>query len=164
MIKQETKQETKQEIRHLVRIVNTDLPGNKGLLYSLRGIPGVSVMFANAVCRTANLNANIKIGLLTEKQVEELEKIFKDPSKHGIPEWMLNRRKDPETGETSHLLSSDVKFIKSTDIRRLKKVKTYRGIRHQWALPVRGQRTKSNFRKNKGNVKGVQKKKTVGKV
>jgi len=41
----------------------------------------------------------------------------------------------------------------------MKKTKSYKGLRHQWGLPVRGQRTKANFRKNKGKSSlGVQKK------
>jgi len=72
---------------------------------------------------------------------------------------MLNRRKDYETGEDKHLLSSDLAFTKDNDIKMLKKIKSYKGMRHAFGLPVRGQRTRSNFRRNKGKVTGVQKKK-----
>ena len=44
------------------------------------------------------------------------------------------------------------------DLRRLKKIKSNRGLRHQWGLPVRGQRTKSNFRRSKGKAVGVKRK------
>jgi small subunit ribosomal protein S13 len=43
-----------------------------------------------------------------------------------------------------------LKFAKENDVKMMKKIKSYRGLRHQWSLPVRGQRTKSNFRRNKG--------------
>jgi len=49
-------------------------------------------------------------------------------------------------------LVGDLKFTKENDIKLLKKVKSYRGMRHALGLPVRGQRTKSNFRRNKGKA------------
>ena len=50
-------------------------------------------------------------------------------------------------------------FAEETDIKRMKKTRSYRGVRHGMGLPVRGQRTKSNFRKNKGKASlGVAKK------
>ncbi len=69
---------------------------------------------------------------------------------------MLNRRRDYETNENKHLVTGDIKFVQDNDIKRLKKIKTYKGVRHILELPVRGQRTKSNFRKNKGKVLGVK--------
>ena len=49
-------------------------------------------------------------------------------------------------------------FTQDNDIKMLKKIKSYKGIRHSLGLPVRGQRTRSNFRKNKGKVMGVKRK------
>ena len=147
------------EFKHLVRVVNSDIKGEKKLIIGLCSIPGVSVMLANAVCNIIKLDINMKSGNLTDQQVAKIEAVLTKPKEYGLPDWMLNRRNDPETGETSHLLSSDVKFVKEKDLRRLKKVKSYRGMRHAWKLPVRGQKTKSNFRKNKGMVKGVKRKK-----
>ena len=49
-------------------------------------------------------------------------------------------------------------FTQDNDIKMMKKMRSYKGIRHSLGLPVRGQRTKSNFRKNKGKVLGVRKK------
>ena len=71
----------------------------------------------------------------------------------------MNRRRDYDTGEDKHLLIGTLQFSKDNDIKRLKKIKALRGMRHQKGLPVRGQRTKSNFRRNKGKVIGVKKKK-----
>ena len=70
---------------------------------------------------------------------------------------MLNRRKDLETGEDKHLLGTDLMIAKDNDLKLLKKTKSYIGLRHQRRLPVRGQRTQSNFR-NKRKVKKVVKK------
>ena len=70
---------------------------------------------------------------------------------------MKNRRSDPETGVTSHLYGSDLDMKKEFDIKRMKKIKSYKGIRHTMKLPVRGQRTRSHFRKG-GKAVGVMKK------
>jgi len=71
---------------------------------------------------------------------------------------MKNRRSDPETGEEKHLVGTDLDMKKDFDIRRMKKIRSYRGIRHTSGLPVRGQRTRSNFRK-KGQAVAVKRKK-----
>jgi small subunit ribosomal protein S13 len=70
-----------------------------------------------------------------------------------MPIWLKNRRKDYETGVDKHLLGTDLDLTQENDIKRLKKVKAYRGIRHIHGQPSRGQRTKSNFRRNKGKHK-----------
>ena len=64
----------------------------------------------------------------------------------------------PETSEDIHITRADLELATDADIKKLKKSKSYKGLRHQWGLPVRGQKTKSNFRKNKGKVTGVKKK------
>ncbi|MFH1650010.1 MAG: 30S ribosomal protein S13 [Candidatus Woesearchaeota archaeon] len=152
----------KHEFRHLVRIANTDLAGEKHLIVALTKIKGVSASFANAICIVSGFKKNTQTGSLTEAQAKKIEDTIREPSKYGIPAWMLNRRKDYETGQDMHLLGVDFDVIVDSDIKRQKKAKTYKGLRHQWGLPVRGQRTKSNFRKNKGKGLGVKKSK-VGK-
>ena len=54
------------------------------------------------------------------------------------------------------MLSGDLDYTKDMDIKRMKMIKVYKGMRYAFGLPVRGQRTKSNFRKNKGKVQGVK--------
>lgn len=152
--------DTKPEIRHIVRIANTDVDGHKQLGQALLKIKGVSFMFANAVCAAANLDKHKKAGELSEAQSGKLSDIIANPLSNNIPPWLLNRRKDAETGEDKHVLAGDLDFVKSNDIKSMKKTKSYKGLRHQWGLTVRGQRTKSNFRRNKGRVSlGVQRKK-----
>ena len=75
-----------------------------------------------------------------------------------MPKYLLNRRSDFEEGEHKHLVGSDLELQKDFDIKRLKKIKSYRGFRHMSGLPSRGQRTKSNFRKNKAKGAGIKKK------
>ena len=152
--------EEKQNIKYFVRVANTDLVGGKPIIMSLRKIKGVNFMFANAVCSSAGIQKFKKTGTLSESEVKSLEEVLKDPLAFGIPKWMLNRRHDYDTGEDKHILTSDLDFTKEFDLRRLKKIKSNRGFRHAWGLPLRGQRTKSNFRRNKRKAAlGVKRKK-----
>ena len=153
------------EFKHLVRILNTDLEGNKYIVDSLRKIKGISFSFANMACRAAQIEPYKKTGNLSDEEIAKLDEVIRNADKYA-PEWVLNRRKYFETGQNKHLLSSDLEFSRETDIRSLKKIRAYRGIRHEMGLPVRGQRTRSNFRRNKGRGPGVLKKKGVrrGKV
>jgi small subunit ribosomal protein S13 len=154
-----TAQPEAQEVRHLVRILNTDVKGEKHILYALTKIKGISVMFSNAVLKKAKINPTTKAGLLNEKDVQAIEAVILRPAQAGIPSWLFNRRKDVETGEDHHLITSNLDFTKENDIKKMKKTKSYKGLRHQWGQPVRGQRTKSNFRVNKGKGSlGVKKK------
>ncbi len=144
------------EFRYLVRVANTDLDGNKSILQGLRKIKGISFMFANAVCHAAKVDAQQKAGYAKEGEIKKIEAVLENPSKFDIPSWFFNRRKDVETGADKHVLSGDLKFNTENDIKQMKKIRSYKGMRHAYGLPVRGQRTKSNFRKNKGNVLGVK--------
>ena len=144
--------------RHIVRIVNVDIPGEKSVRFFLKKIKGVGVNLADVVCILAGVEKNKKTGNLTDKEIESLNKVLTDPMKSDIPPWFFNRRKDYLTGEDLHLLTGNLLFVKDNDLKRLKKIKTLRGMRHQKGLPVRGQRTRSNFRRNKGRVVGVKKK------
>lgn len=150
--------ERKEEFKHLVRIVNTDLDGNKQIATALRKIKGIGCQFANAVCFLANVNKAKKTGYLSDDEMKKLDDVIKNPDKYGMPVWMFNRQKNYEDAANMHLILADLDFTKDNDIKRMKKIKCYRGMRHAFGLPVRGQRTKSNFRKSKGKVLGVKRK------
>lgn len=144
--------------KHLVRIANTDMKGNLMLVNALRNVKGISFMFANAVCNSAAIDKKKKVGYLTDEDIKKVEAVIADPAKFSIPSWMFNRRKDYEDNIDKHLFTADLEFTKDNDIKMMKKIKSYKGVRHAFGLPVRGQRTKSKFRKNKGKVTGVKKK------
>ena len=150
--------ETKPQIKHFVRIANTDLEGNKSIGNALTKIKGISFMFSNLVCKLAGIDQKKKSGLLSEDETKKLEGVVLDPVKHGAPKWMLNRKFDPEDGKDRHLITANLKYIQENDVKFMKKMKSYRGMRHAVGLPVRGQRTKSNFRRSKGKVMGVKRK------
>ncbi len=148
-----------QNIKHIIRVANVDIPGKKHLLIALTKIKGVGRNFAHIVCNVSGIPQDKLAGALSEKEVATLTSVLTDPVKSGIPSWLFNRRRDYDTGDDKHLLIGTLQFSKDNDIKRLKKIKALRGLRHQKGLPVRGQRTKSNFRRNKGKVIGVKKKK-----
>ena len=147
--------ETEEEIKYLVRIANTDIEGKKQLLYGLTKIKGVSNMLSNCVCSLAKIDTTKKIGILNNKEIEKINQILESPVESGVPLWMLNRRRDPETNEPIHLNGPNLKFVQGNDIKQMRKIKSYKGVRHSRGLPVRGQRTKSNFRKSKTKGKGT---------
>lgn len=145
--------------KHIVRIANVDLPGNKPVLVALTKIKGIGINFADTVCKLAHVDINTKTGNLSNEQVEKVNALVTAPERNGIPTWMFNRRRDYDTDETKHLIAGNLIFVHDNDLKRLKKIKSLRGIRHIGGLPVRGQRTKAHFRKHKGKVVGVSKKK-----
>lgn len=152
---------TDANFRHLVRIANVDLQGAKQIRLALTHIKGVGINFADALCKVAGVDQHAKTGYLSLEEVAKIDKVLTNPSASGFPEWMLNRRKDFETNETKHLITGTLTFIRDNDIKRLKKIKSLKGMRHSLGLPVRGQKTKAHFRKNKGKVVGVVKKKVA---
>ena len=150
-----SKQEADPNLKYLVRVANTDLEGGKMVLYGLRKIRGINTMFANAVCVVAGVDPCKKAGYLTDEEVSRLNQAIASPLAKGIPVWMVNRRKDPETGEDMHTITGDLQFYRENDIKMMKKIKCYKGVRHIFNLPCRGQRTKSNFRKTKSKGKSA---------
>ena len=149
-------QETpKKELISIVRVMETDLPGNRRIGDAIRLISGVSFTMGNAIaglCPFADKN----VGELSEEEIKQIEDMIQNPSKHGIPSWAFNRRKDLETGQDVHFSASKLEITHKMDIDRLKKIRCYRGVRHMQGLPVRGQRTRSSFRKS-GKAVGVSK-------
>ncbi len=143
--------------RHLVRVAATDIRGDKPLKIALTKIKGVNQRFAIAVLRSLNIDENQRLGYVPDSQIEQIEKTLYDPIGRGIPEWMVNRPRDPATGEYKHLLGSDLLLQRRQDIEALIRMRAWRGIRHSRGLKVRGQRTKSNGRR--GLALGVSRKK-----
>jgi len=144
--------------QHLVRVANTDLDGNKYPVLALQKIKGVGWRLANAIAALSGVSKTQKMGYVAQDIVNKLDIIVKDPLGNGVPTWMINRRRDYETGEDMHLIGGALTFQKDNDLKRLKKIKSYRGLRHQLGLTVRGQRTQGNFRRRKGGL-GIKRKK-----
>jgi len=145
-----------QEFRHILRITDADGEGTLKAPCALKKIKGISLSLANAILNKAGIDPHTRAGFLTEAEVEKIEEIIEDPAKHGIPNWLLNRRKDSETGKDHHLIGADLVLKTKTDIEQMKVIKSWRGYRHAYGLKVRGQRTKTTGRS--GKALGVKKK------
>jgi len=139
----------KRVARVLIRVLGTDLDGEKTVKHAILKIKGVGHSFANAFCAAAKIDPEKKLGSFTESEISKLEEMLKDPEKLGVPKWILNRRRDIETGKDMHMTSSDVDVSEKFDVQRMIDKKTYKGVRHMLGLPVRGQRTRSSFRHGK---------------
>ncbi len=144
-----------EEYEFLVRIMGYDIPGSKKLYPGLTRIKGVSWAISNIACIKLGFDRTKRISDLSKPDIAKLEDFLK---KLPVSDYLKNRRLDPESGESKHLYGVDLDMAKSFDIKRLRGIKSYRGIRHAAKLPVRGQRTRSHFRA-KGKAVGVKKKK-----
>lgn len=149
------KQEEKQYGEKVVRILSEDIEGNVKVYAGLTKIKGVSWNISNATCQKLGLDKNRKIGSLSAEEIKKVSDFLKNPE---IPSFLFNRNVDFETGKDLHKIGTDLELQTEFDIKRLKKIKSYRGIRHGAGLPLRGQRTKSNFRKNRRKGAGIKKK------
>ena len=149
--------EKKEMHESLIRIKGKDISSRKQVLVGLQSIRGVSWSFSNALCRTLGIGEKKRISDLTKEEITKIEEFISKPQ---IPGFLKNRQKDFESGDHKHLNGPDLKLEGEFDLKRLKKIRSYRGIRHSNGLPVRGQRTKANFRKNrkKSGAVGVKKK------
>jgi len=144
------------DIKYFVRVRNTDLDGTRSVQIALTKIPGIGRITARAISRLAQVNPLDVMGKLDDAGVDRLRQVV-DAYGPQVPKWMLNRPADPYTGEGKHLLSTDVLIGKEDDVNRMRKIRCYRGIRHETGQKVRGQRTKSTGRT--GTTVGVKRKK-----
>ncbi|MEK6898905.1 MAG: 30S ribosomal protein S13 [Nanoarchaeota archaeon] len=135
--------EKEESVETLVRIMGQDIGGSKSVYVGLTRIKGVSWAISNALCLTLGLKHSIKIAELDKPMIKKIEDGLRSLP---IPAYMKNRRSDRDTGDDLHLFTTNLDIKKEFDIKRLKQIKSYKGIRHSLGLPVRGQRTRSHFR------------------
>ncbi|MBU3923759.1 MAG: 30S ribosomal protein S13 [Nanoarchaeota archaeon] len=141
----------------LVRVLGKDIRGDIKVGPALTKIDGISWAISNAICKSLKLDRMQRIQDVGKEEMEKIEKFVKDPK---VPAFLKNRQKDLDDGKDKHISGSDLRLRKEFDIKRLKKIKSYKGVRHVAGLPVRGQRTKANFRRNrKPSVAAAKKKK-----
>jgi small subunit ribosomal protein S13 len=133
-----------------------DVQGTLKTVYALTQIKGISLRLSNAILKKAGVNPDLRVGYLTETEIDKIEDIIKEPAKYGLPNWLFNRRKDTETGKDVHLIGADLVLRTKMDIDQAKEIKSWRGYRHAYGLKVRGQRTKTTGRA--GKALGVKKK------
>lgn len=144
----------KDDFRYIVRIANTDIDGEKKLVRGLTSIRGIGMHMSALITEETGIDRDIKIGNLTDSQIEKIKEAL-DGIEESAPAWMLNHRKDYETGEDIHLIGSDIDMRLRDEVNIMKKIRSYKGIRHERGLPARGQRTRANNRS--GLTLGVSK-------
>lgn len=159
--KEEEKKETPKRIdrgpdfKYIVRISSTDINGEKSVVYGLTSVKGIGLHMASLIVDQSGINRSTKMGDLNDSQIEKLQQIINNLS-NNAPGWMLNHRKDYDTGKNFHFVGNDIATRLRDEINIMKKIRSYRGVRHELGLRVRGQRTSSNGRR--GLALGVSKK------
>ena len=143
------------DFKYIIRIANSDVSGEERLVNALTSIRGIGPRISNAIVQKLKLDPNKLAGKIDDKNVVDIENAIMNLNDY-VPDWLLNRQKDYDTGEDIHPVSVELKMTHDEDLNRMKKVKSYKGIRHASGHKVRGQRTYSNGRK--GLALGVSKK------
>lgn len=147
------------EFRGIIRLVGRDLQGELALLEALPRIRGIGANLSASLVRalvSKGVDPVTPVGALNEQEIATVEDVIRNPNKHGIPAFLLNRQKDPDTGLDRHLLAADLTFAVRGDVEREKMIVSYRGWRHGIGQKTRGQHTRSTGRS--GMTVGVLKK------
>lgn len=113
-----------------MRILGITVPNEKRLEYGLTCLYGIGVTTARKILKQAQIDPGVKSKDLTPEEENKIRAIVE-----------------------SMKIEGNLKREISANIKRLKDIKSYRGIRHMKRLPVRGQRTKTNSRTVRGNVR-----------
>ena len=142
---QDDSPEEAENLQYFVRIGDTDLDGTKTVERGLSELNGIGTRTARLVAEKADVDKNATFGLLDEEDIDAVVDIAENLEDH-VPAWMTNRQNDFYTGETTHLVGTDVSEKRRHDINRMKVIESYKGVRHKRGQKVRGQRTKSTGR------------------
>ena len=119
----------------MARIVGIDIPRNKKIVFSLCYIHGIGSTTALKICEIAKVDKEKRVQDLSEKQISSIREV--------ISSLEIN-------------VEGELRSFNAMNIKRLKDVGAYKGLRHRRGLPANGQRTKTNARTRKG------KKRTIG--
>ena len=146
------------DFRYIIRIANTDLDGKRSFVYGLSGVKGIGTRLAEVIADVVEVPRTERLGNLNDAKVQEIEQVLGQLVEY-VPPWIMNRQNDWETGEDTHAFGSGVDLRLRDDINLMKKIRCYKGIRHEQGQKVRGQRTRSNGRT--GLTVGVVKKAAI---
>ena len=119
----------------MARIECVDIPRNKKIAFSLCYIHGIGMSTALEICKIAKIDTGKRVQDLSEKQISSIREVISSSE--------IN-------------VEGELRSFNAMNIKRLKDVGAYRGLRHRRGLPANGQRTKTNARTRKG------KKRTIG--
>ncbi len=150
-------QEEEFDFKYIVRIAGHDLRGEYFVINALAKIKGVGRRLAHIVCNKADIPINVRIGFLTNEELERIETIIDTPTDYDLPGYLVNRPKDIVSGQDIHVHAQDLAISLKDDLDRMKKMRSYKGVRHQLGLRVRGQRTRTTGRKQGRSAGGKRK-------
>jgi len=119
----------------MARIVGINIPDNKRIEIALTYIYGIGRSLSRKILKEAGIDINKKASELTPQEISQIKDII----------------------EKNIKFEGELRRAVMMNIKRLKDIGSYKGIRHMKGLPVRGQRTRTNTRTIRGNVR-----KTVG--
>ncbi|MDB9975202.1 30S ribosomal protein S13 [Candidatus Thioglobus sp.] len=111
----------------MARIAGINIPTNKHIVIGLQSIFGIGETRSKLICKTLKLEQSTKVSALTEDQLEAIR-----------------------VAVAQFEVEGDLRRDVAMNIKRLRDLGCYRGIRHRKGLPLRGQRTKTNARTRKG--------------
>lgn len=117
----------------MARVAGVEIPNDKRAWVSLMTIYGVGEKTAKKICSGANIKETIFIKDLSESELDRIRKYI----------------------EENYRVEGELRRVIFRDVKRLKDIRAYRGIRHKLGLPVRGQRTRHNARTRKGKSRPV---------
>jgi len=118
----------------VARIAGIDIPRDKKVPYSLRYIYGIGLTRAQEICNTAGIDLELRVKDLSEEQVTALRAAVE---------------------KSDNKIEGELRSETAMNIKRLKDIGSYRGVRHRRGLPANGQRTKTNARTRKGRKRTV---------
>lgn len=112
----------------MARIAGVNIADNKQIVYSLPYIKGIGLALARKICQQTKVKGDTKVSDLTTAEIERIREYI----------------------DKNYKVEGDLKMEIQANIKRLKEIGSYRGLRHARNLPVRGQRTKTNARTKRG--------------
>ena len=121
----------------MARIAGVDLPREKRVEIGLTYVYGIGRASANKILEAAKVNPDTRVRELTDDEVKRISEVI----------------------DAGYMVEGDLRREVAMNIKRLREIGCYRGIRHRKGLPVRGQKTKTNARTRKGPKRTVANKK-----
>jgi small subunit ribosomal protein S18e len=143
--------------KYILRLFNTNVDGKQKIPFAIRSVRGIGRRLAILVTKKAGLDVNGRAGDLSEEQLEKIVEICNNPTNYSIPDWFLNRKRDPKEGNYTQMIANQIETKLREDLEKMKRMKLHKGLRHYYGLRVRGQHTCSTGRR--GKIVGVEKKK-----
>ena len=116
------------------RLLGVEIPANKRIAFAIRYIYGIGATRAVEIVDAAGLDHSARAKDLSEEELNKIVQVIQDKA---------------------YKVEGDLRREVTGNLKRLSAIRSYRGIRHQRGLPVRGQRTQTNARTRKGGRKTV---------